>query len=263
MTEREVHASLRRRAAAAAAVVVLLGAITYLAWPWIGRLSDPDQAQQLIKGAGAWAPLLFIAVQMLQVILAPLPGQAIVLAGGYLFGPVLGLVYTIIGSTLASAIIFVLTRRLGRPFVEHFVSATTLARFDRLAESKGALVFFFIFLLPALPDDIVAFVAGLTGIPIGTLVMVSVAGRLPGYAVLSMAGYGLTQENLVPVIVLLVAMALLLAVAFWKRAWLREVAESDDRAALVAEAWRVSWRTVIVVIIVAATASVVLARIIM
>jgi len=201
-------------------VLIAVAVITYAAWPLLPTLTDPEKTRDLITDAGAWGPVVFIGLHILQVLVAPIPGQAAVIAGGYLFGPLLGLAYALVGATIGTAIIIVLTRKFGRPFLTHFAKEKTLQRFDGLSEDKGPLVFFLIFLFPALPDDVVAGVAGLTKIPVGTLILVSVAGRLPGYAVLAVTGDWLTRENLNPVVLIATAMALVFALAVWKREWL-------------------------------------------
>lgn len=163
-----------------------------------------------------------------QVLIAPIPGQVVGLIGCYLFGPFLGLMYTIIGATVGFTLIFFLARKLGRPFVERFVDKIFLDKFDYLTKDKGVWVFFFIFLLPAFPNDIISSIAGLTAIRIRTLVLISLAGRLTGYIVLSLTGNGLTYENYNPIVVTFAALVIILAMAWWKRAWLREFVEAQS-----------------------------------
>lgn len=227
-------------------IAVLSGTAIYYAWPYLSAISSPEQARELITGAGGWGPLVFILMQAAQVLIAPIPGQIIGLIGGYLFGPFLGLIYTITGATIGFTAVFYLTRKLGRPFVERFVSKKILGKFDHLTEEKGVLVFFLIFLLPAFPDDLISFIAGLTTIRIRTLVLISIAGRLPGYAVLSFTGNGLAYENLNPVIATGILMVMLSAISWWKRAWLREFVRREDRISFVNEQWKASWKTIII-----------------
>lgn len=224
----------------AVAGVTVSALFVYLAWPWISTFTDPDRARRLVEDAGAWGPLVLIGMQVIQVLLAPIPGQITGLVGGFLFGPILGVVYTVIGSTIGFTLVFLLARKLGRPFVERFVSPTFLERFDHLAGTRGTLALFLVFLLPVFPDDLISFVAGLTRIPIRTLILISVLGRLPGYILLSVGGDGLAAENLNPVIVIGVTMALISAVAYWKRAWLSEMVESGDVVGYVREHWTLS-----------------------
>lgn len=200
----------------ALATLAFIALATYLAWPLLPSLADPIRTRTLVAEAGAWAPLAFIGLQVLQVVVAPIPGQPAVIAAGYLFGPWLGLFYSLVGGTIGTAIVFSLSRGLGRPFVTRFVSEARIERFDRITDRRGPLIFFLIFLLPALPDDVIAFAAGLSSIGLGMLVLVSAVGRLPGYLVLSMTGHGLTTDDLTPVTVLAVALAVVFAIGLWQ-----------------------------------------------
>jgi uncharacterized membrane protein YdjX (TVP38/TMEM64 family) len=198
------------------AVAALVGGII-LAWPHLSVFSDPEKTRQLVQDAGPWGPLVFIGMQIVQVFFAPIPGQVTGLAGGYLFGTWLGTLYTLIGATIGFTLIFLLVRKLGRPFVERFVDKKHLQKFDYIAKTNGAFVLFLVFLLPAFPDDLICFIAGLTNIRIRTLILISVAGRLPGYLVLSFSGAGVAQHNIKLVAILLSAVMVVSALAFWQR----------------------------------------------
>lgn len=226
------------------AFITILGCIIYFGWPFFTVINNPEQARKMIIDAGAWGPFVFILMQIAQILIAPVPGQVVGLIGGYLFGPLLGLIYTLIGATIGFTIIFFLTKKLGRPFVERFVNKKVLDKFDHLIEEKGVMVFFLIFLLPAFPDDIISFIAGLTTIRIRTLVLISLAGRLPGYLILSLMGNGLSYENLSPVVVAFIVFALMFVIARWKRAWLREFVEHNNRILFIKEKWSASRTTV-------------------
>lgn len=230
-----------------ALVLTLTGAglLLYWGWPYLDLLRDPEKIRELIIRSGTWGPLVFIALQIVQILIAPIPGQVIGLIGGFLFGPFLGLLYTIIGATIGFSLVFVLARKLGRPFVELFVDKKNMERFDHLSEEKGAWVFFFIFLLPAFPDDLIAFIAGLTTIPIRTLILISIAGRLPGYAVLVFTGNGLALENMNPVVATGAGLLVILALAWWKRAWLREFVEHKNRTQFISQQWNIYWQRII------------------
>ena len=65
----------------------------------------------VLETVGPFAPLLFVALQTLQVIVAPVPGQILAGVGGYLFGPLVGTGYSMLGVVLGSIVVFVLTRR--------------------------------------------------------------------------------------------------------------------------------------------------------
>ena len=224
--------------------VIGVGLLLYWGWPYLRLLDDPEKIRALIEESGTWGPLVFITLQIAQILIAPIPGQVIGIIGGFLFGPFLGLLYTIIGATIGFTLVFILSRKLGRPFVERFVDKKNMQRFDHLSEEKGAWVFFFIFLLPAFPDDLIAFIAGLTTIPIRTLVLISIAGRLPGYAVLAFTGNGLASENINPIVSTFVALLIILAIAWWKRGWLREFVAHKSRMKFISEQWNLHWQKI-------------------
>jgi len=136
---------------------------------------------------------VLILLQALQVFLAPIPGQVLGAAAGYIFGPWLGTLYSMVGVMLGSILALTLSRRYGRPLVERFVAKETLARMDELI-AKGGLWFFFIaFLLPFFPDDALCFLAGLSPIPLRWLLAVMVVGRLPGVAASAFLGAGISH----------------------------------------------------------------------
>ncbi len=161
-----------------------------LVQPYLYLFGDLDKLKIFILDFGVFAPLVLILLQVLQVLIAPIPGQLMGLASGFIFGPVLGTIYTMIGVIIGSYIAFKLSRRLGRPFVEKVIDRKTLKKFDYLAEDKGVFTLFLLFLLPALPDDAICLIAGLTSIRIRSLVLIAFLGRLPGMFVLNLVGNG-------------------------------------------------------------------------
>ncbi|HEX6461690.1 MAG TPA: TVP38/TMEM64 family protein [Candidatus Saccharimonadales bacterium] len=198
-------------------ILIAIIAIIIYGRPLWELLSDTEKTRELITAAGPWGPLVFMALQIVQVFVAPIPGQVIGFVGGYLFGTFWGTVYAMVGATIGFTAIFLLARKLGRPFVERFVDQKTLKKFDYLSENNGAFILFLIFLLPALPDDLICFIAGLTNIKIKTLIIISVLGRLPGYLVLSFAGAGVAESNIQLVAIIMSIALAISAVAFWQR----------------------------------------------
>lgn len=144
--------------------------------------------KNLFLSYGIWTETVFLGVQLLQVLAAPIPGQLAGLVGGYVFGYWRGLALTMLGVTLGSFIAMSLSRLFGKKVARRFVPAKVTEKFDYLVEKEGLMNFFMIFLLPLLPDDAVCFIAGLTRLSLWRLTLVCFAGRLPGMAVLTYAG---------------------------------------------------------------------------
>ena len=137
---------------------------------------------------GPWGPGAIIVAEILQVLLAPIPGQVVGIVAGYLYGVFWGTVLSMVGLILGTLMAIWLARRLGRPLLERIAGAELLERIDGYARRRGALAFFLIFLFPFLPDDVCCFIAGLTPLRIGELVLVAIIGRAPGVIVSTLIG---------------------------------------------------------------------------
>lgn len=135
------------------ALAVVLAVATFAILERAPSLTDPTWVRETVSAAGPFAPLVFVGIQTAQVIVAPIPGQALAAVGGYLFGTLAGTAYSMVGVVLGSAVVFLLARRFGRPFVERAIDPDTLSRFDDFAERSGVVGLFVLFLLPTFPDD--------------------------------------------------------------------------------------------------------------
>jgi uncharacterized membrane protein YdjX (TVP38/TMEM64 family) len=233
MRSARLFASARSKRILGASLVVLaavfLGSAVlfsrYGAW-----LTDPFALREWIRGYGPFAPLVFVGLQAAQVILAPIPGQVLGLASGFLFGTFWGTVYSLIGATLGTIVAVALARRLGRRYVETIFSAETIVQFDAITEEDGPLALFLAFLLPGLPDDVICFLAGLTEIDYWTIVAISVVGRIPGYVVVNATGAGLASDRVLEsVTVLLVLLALSSLVVRYRDALLKRLFPTGQR----------------------------------
>ncbi len=140
---------------------------------------EPPRLIAAVRNVGPWAPLAFIGLYVAQSIAAPIPGQALNFAAGYIFGLIPGILYSWLGLILGTTAALLLARYLGRPLVQRLIAPAALEKMDRLAENRGLVFFFLVFLIPGLPDDIACFVAGLTSLPLLALIAVSAIGRLP------------------------------------------------------------------------------------
>jgi uncharacterized membrane protein YdjX (TVP38/TMEM64 family) len=141
----------------------------------------PEELRQWVDGFGATAPLVFMAVQALQIVVFVIPGEVPQIAGGYLFGIAGGLALTVAGSALGSAIAFLASRFLGIEFLRAILRGEQLERLQRMASSpRATITFFLFFLIPGIPKDILCYVAGLSRMRFSVFITISTVGRLPG-----------------------------------------------------------------------------------
>jgi uncharacterized membrane protein YdjX (TVP38/TMEM64 family) len=177
--------------------LLLLVVVAFALWRWgapiIDFFQDQEKVRDWLAQFGALGPLVSIVLNTLQVLFAPIPGQVVGLANGYLYGVFWGTVYSFIGVMLGTAIAMGLGRVLGRPVVERFVSPQHLDRWDDLAAKRGPVFLFLVFLLPLFPDDIVAFAVGLSPLSIPYMLLLAAVGRLPGLVVGSWIGANATS----------------------------------------------------------------------
>jgi uncharacterized membrane protein YdjX (TVP38/TMEM64 family) len=132
--------------------------------------------------------------------------------GGFLFGPI-GAVYSITGVAIGSAVVLVLSRRYGRPFVERVVADAVVERFDTFVGDYGLLGLVVVFSLPTFPDDAICALAGLTPIRIRTILVVLIVARTPTFVLATLVGDGLAAAQYRLVVgIIVVAVAVVAAV---------------------------------------------------
>lgn len=199
------------------ALIGVLALLVIFLWQPLSYLFKDNNLENLVSEYSTLAPLIFIGLVTAQILIAPVPGQVAAIAGGFLFGALLGTIYGFIGLLLGSWIAFSLSKKLGRPFVELVVPEKHLDKFDYLTEKAGPLTLFAIYLLPFFPDDTICFIAGLTKISIRKFLLVMSVGRLPGFFVLSLLGAGAREGNTLLISIILGAFALLIIGALFYR----------------------------------------------
>lgn len=182
-----------------------------------------DELRAWIDQFGVLAPAIFILVQTGQVVVAPVPGQVVALAAGYLFGPVAGTVYSITGVLVGSAIAFLLADRYGRTFVEAILHEDVVDRFDEFVDQVGlpGLVAFVV--IPGLPDDAVCFLAGLTKWQFRTFMIAITVGRLPAYVLTVYAGGELASGEFLQGMAIIGSVLIVSAIGYYKRELIRDV----------------------------------------
>src|SRR5262245_24658670 len=163
---------------------------------------DKHFLKQTLRDWGILAPIFFILLQALQVVVSPIPGEATGFLGGYLFGEALGLIYSTVGLTLGSVIAFWIGRWLGEHYVRNLVSKETWTRLGFIVEAEGAILCFIVFLIPGLPKDIMCYLFGISPMPLWVFTLVSAAGRIPGTWVLSAQGAHTATGNYLHVVLI-------------------------------------------------------------
>jgi uncharacterized membrane protein YdjX (TVP38/TMEM64 family) len=206
---------------------LLIGLILLLGYLFIhfnvyDLLSSHEQIVKFIRSFSPYDQMAFMAIQVFQVVVAPIPGEVTGFIGGYLYGPVLGTLYSTIGLTLGSWLAFGLAHFFGLPIVERFVKPELVQKFDRFMRKKGALYAFILFLIPGFPKDSLCYVIGLSHIPVGTFLLIVITGRFFWTLMLSMTGNFARNDQYLWVLVFTVISCMLGFFGYYYRdRWLR------------------------------------------
>ena len=116
-------------------VTIIIGAIGYFIWdiaaggPLTQLFNNREELLKIVQDLGPLGPLAYIGLQILQTVIAPIPGNAVGAIGGLLFGW-WGILWTTIGATIGAAFVFWISRRFGRKLVEKLVKKESLDKFD-------------------------------------------------------------------------------------------------------------------------------------
>jgi uncharacterized membrane protein YdjX (TVP38/TMEM64 family) len=198
-------------------VFATIGAIAAIKYaPQLAYMAtNPDDLKAMLSSYGSTGIVIFILIQIVQVIIAFLPGDVTQLAGGYIYGAILGTLYSAIGIGLGSIIVFFTSRFLGYSLLNLFISKEQFEKFSFLINSpKAEMTMFIIFLIPGMPKDFLTYIAGVTPIkPMSFLVLTTIA-RFPALFISTYIGANLQQGNFRAVIITTVISCIVIAVGF-------------------------------------------------
>jgi uncharacterized membrane protein YdjX (TVP38/TMEM64 family)/rhodanese-related sulfurtransferase len=179
---------------------------------------DAAALEAWVRDAGPVAPLLFMLIYAVAAVLF-LPGSVLTLAGGALFGPVLGTIYNLTGATLGATLAFLIARYLA----SDWVADKTGGRVKQLingVEGEGWRFVAFVRLVPLFPFNLLNYALGLTRLRLLHYILATYVFMLPGAIAYTYLGYagreavaggeGMIQKGML-------ALALLAVVAFFPR----------------------------------------------
>ena len=167
-------------------------------------MTDREAIQAYIVSLGMAAPVVFTAIQILQVVIAPIPGEATGFIGGFLFGAFKGFLYSSIGLSVGSLINFGIGRLLGKRFIRKLIPASQINQLDKLVHRQGAIVLFICFLFPGFPKDYLCLFLGISDLPFKLFFVMATFGRMPGTLALSVQGASLYEQEYVLMMVITV-----------------------------------------------------------
>ena len=167
-------------------IVAVIGISQYLR---SSQSIDAEGIQNLVQGAGIWAPAVFLLLYVVTSLIA-FPGSILSIASGLVWGLWLGTFYTVIAATAASVLPFYLSRLLGRDFIQKVTKLNILGKCDQFISEHGFISIVTARLIPFFPWDVVNFGAGLCGFKFRQYFAATLIGIIPGSFLYNSIGAG-------------------------------------------------------------------------
>jgi len=188
----------RKRTISLVVLLVVVAALIagFIALRRSGRLdmlSSREDMRAWVDGFGGAAPAAFFAIQVIQVVVSPIPGSATTLGGAMLFGLWPAFLLSTAAVVTGSLLAFGLARAFGRPLVARLVGPAVTERYLGAMTSRARIALLLMFLLPFFPDDALSLVAGLTGLSWAFFFVAIACTRPWGLLFSSLVGAGLVN----------------------------------------------------------------------
>ncbi len=166
--------------------LVLLGGYQWYAYR--NNLSPVQVIQGLLgfMTGSMWGPVIYILLYAIRPLVL-FPSTILTLAGGFLFGPVLGIFYTILASNVSATVAFLVGRYFGQGLLKEGSSESLLQRYaERLRQNSFETVIIMRFIF--LPYDLVNYLAGFVRIRWSAFILATILGNIPGTIAFVLAG---------------------------------------------------------------------------
>ena len=164
--------------------VIVIGVPAYLFFfdhSLLDEFSSIDDVYQALRSYRSESILIYIAAQILQIVICIIPGQALQLAAGYLFHFWLGLLLSLAGAALGTIATYYLAKLLGHHAMHLIFGEEKINNaLSKINSKKGVIVVFLIYLIPGIPKDLCTYAAGLSEMKLKPFLIISLIGRSPG-----------------------------------------------------------------------------------
>ena len=186
-----------------------------------------------IKALGLWGPVVFVGIYIAGVV-AALPGAALTVAAGPLFGSVIGVILVSIASTIGACLSFLIGRYFARTAVSGWLSQKEMfLKLDRMTKDQGAIIVAITRLVPIFPFNLLNYGFGLTSVPFLTYAFWSWLCMLPGtvfYVVFADASFKSATESEIPWVLIGVAVGVFIFLTVIVRFARKRLHEKGNKA---------------------------------
>ena len=173
-------------------IISMLGLILtagFMYWAWKqGILTSQENMQKFIMGFGTAAGIIFVLIQIIQVIIPVIPGGVSCVAGVIVFGAGMGFVYNYVGICIGSILVFLIAKRYGRALMVKMFDKKLIDKYESWTEKNGRFtkLFALAIFLPVAPDDFLCWLAGTTRMSLKQFSVIILLGKPASIALYSL-----------------------------------------------------------------------------
>ncbi len=222
--EREAKSYSKRYAAVVlsviSAVTCVLSIVGYLL---LKQFNDTNVLREWCAEHPVWGAACMIAICMIQVVIALIPGEVVEVAAGYVFGIWWGTLLCLVGMALGSVIAILLARRFGKGLVEALYSREKMESLPILNDPKKRnAMTAILFLIPGTPKDLLTYLIGLTEMSIPLYLLITLVCRIPSVIMSTISGSALGDDRIKRAVILFVITGVISACGYFLYLWIQK-----------------------------------------
>ena len=121
-----------------------------------------DAVIGLVRSTGSWGMVVYVLIQVLQVVILPLPAIVCYVPGAVIWSPLVATLLASLGVIIGSLICYFLGKQFGRKALIWIAGKDATEKYADYIGSRSKGIFLIMQILPFFPDDILCIIAGLT-----------------------------------------------------------------------------------------------------
>ena len=209
--------------------------ITIKVLPIVSKLSDENYRvyfKEKVNAMGFKGVIFVLLLQILQIVVAVIPGQPMEIVSGMLYGPIGGIFVCLVGIFIGTAIVFYLVRKLGTDFMQLFFSPEKIDSIKNSKIFKNSAKFEFImliiFVIPMMPKDIFIYLGGISPVRPKRFLAIATLARIPGLFLTVYMGNRISNGNFSMVVVLIAVILIIAAIGYFIYSRAEQKFEKDE-----------------------------------
>lgn len=202
--------------------IIVIIPIVYYMFKYRNVFEDMEGIKNFVLSFGHFSFIIFILIQILQIVVVFIPGEIVQIVGGYIFGPYMSFALCILGVLIGGSICFLLSKKFGKPLVDKITSKNTSwivkkiesTRHKKSGRASATRIMFILYLIPGIPKDILGYISGISDMSLKEFLLISTIGRAPALFFTCFFGDQLTTKNTKLIIIFAGVFAVIFALIF-------------------------------------------------